>query len=90
MFRPDVFKQPYCAIRAVPYLCGDGSAQDSSGGVLGRGQTVWTKEAYESKGYPASAVAFVDGVGIVSLDTRWLVRADIISTAAKEGLCQSY
>jgi hypothetical protein len=88
MFRPDVFKQPYVAIRHIPYLCRDASGQDAPGGVLSKGQMVWTQESYESKGYPPSAIAFVDGVGIVSLDTRWLVRPDILSTTTKTGLLQ--
>ena len=65
-------------------------AKSPQEGVLSKGQTVWTKEAYEPTGYPASSVAFVDGVGFVSLDSRWLVRADILGTAPKGGLWQSY
>ena len=33
MFRPEVFKQPYVAIRHIPYLCRDASGQESLGEV---------------------------------------------------------
>ncbi len=82
MLRPDAFKQPYVAIRHIPYLSCD-SSQDSSGGVLSRGQTVWTNEAYESKRYSATATAFVDEIGFVSLDSGWLVRADVLTPSAE-------
>ena len=81
MFKPEAFQQPYVALRNIPYQCGDPSAKGAtpSGGVLGRGQTVWTKENYELKTYPRTTTAFVDDIGIISLDPRWLVRADALN-----------
>ena len=78
MFRPETFQQPYVALRNIPYVYGDSSSgqESPSGGVLGAGQTVWTKEFKLKKS--CSATAFVEGVGIVSLDPRWLVRGDAL------------
>ena len=87
MLRPEVYSQSYVAIRPTPYLCGETASPGSPGGVLRRGQTVWTRET--PKGYPGSAPVYVDGIGIVSLDTRWLVRADVLKPVAQDGVWQS-
>ena len=83
--RPELFEQPFVAIRNLPYLCEDSNgAGHSSGGVLGVGQTVWgeNQARHKSKLHPARA--YVEGVGIVSLDPRWLVRADTLNTVTHE------
>ena len=82
MLRPASFMQPYVAFSNIPYLCGEQSVREfspGSGGVLGRGQTVWTQEAYNSRTVPVVAIAFVDEIGIISLDPRGLVPADLLS-----------
>jgi hypothetical protein len=73
-----VFRNAYVTLRNISYLCEDASIEGGSlsGGVLGTGQTVWTREVYEPYNRPRSTTAFVQGIGIVSLDPRWLVRAD--------------
>jgi len=43
-----------------------------------RGQMVWTTQSYPSTERPLSVTAFVDDIGIVSLDPHWLVRADAL------------
>ncbi len=86
MLRPDVYRQPHVALQHIPYICGGGSTirDSSSGGVLGRGQTVWTSDNCQSKTYQSLTSAFVEGIGIVSLDPRWLVRADVLSERTEE------
>ena len=81
MLKPDVFQQPYVVFRNVPYQGGDGAAADdvSSGGVLASGQTVWTQEPYNMQNRPQTATAFVEEIGIISINPRWLVRADVLS-----------
>ena len=77
MLKPESFTQPYVAIRNIPYVCGD-TRSEEVGGVLSRGQLVWTEAAYEPKGYHSSTTAFVEEIGLISLYTGWLVRADIL------------
>ncbi len=80
MLKPETFQQPYVACRHLPYQCGE-AANDlspSSGGVLCKGQMVWTTQSYPSTERPLSVTAFVDDIGIVSLDPHWLVRADAL------------
>ena len=86
MLKPDSFRQPCVAMQNLPYTFAGDSAGESahSGGVLGRGQTVWTRERYELKRCPRSATAFVEGLGIVSVDPLWLVTADILTPAQEE------
>jgi len=76
--RPDTFQRSFVASRNVPYVCGDGFSGEGyhSGGVLSRGKTVWTTADDEAGKHPQRMVAFVEGLGIVSLDSHWLVRAD--------------
>ncbi len=80
MSRPEAFHQQYVALHNIPYLCGDGSGSGtpSSGGVLGRGQMVWTEEIRQPSTPAKPTAAFVEGIGIISLDPRWLARADAL------------
>ena len=75
MDKPEAFQQPYTAAQNIPYLCGDSSNHTSfsSGGVLGRGQVVWLHTPLKSKARSSEASAFVDGIGLVSLNPRWLI-----------------
>lgn len=87
MLRPAIFQRPYVAFRHIPYLRGGQSETEScpgSGGVLGRGQTVWTQKAYDPRNTPPQALAFVEEIGVVSLDPRGLVPADLLNPGAKD------
>jgi hypothetical protein len=80
MIKPETFEQPYVAFGHVPYQCGD-DVKDFSppgGGVLPRGQLVWTTQSYTPRECPRSVTAFVEDIGIVSVDPHWLVRADAL------------
>lgn len=80
MVRPDTFQQPFIAVHNVPYICGgDPSAGHAAGGVLRRGQTVWTKDYEVVKTSSKNIVGFVEGVGVISISPRALKRADILN-----------
>ncbi len=80
MLRPKTFQEAHVAFRNIPYALNNGASEGNpqSGGVLSRGQTVWTRECFALGTCPESTTAFVDGVGLVALDPRWLVRADAL------------
>ena len=78
MAKPRAFKQSYIALHSIPYTeGGDGSDHKAeiSGGVLGIGQTVWADHLHQWQ--PARVTAFLDSVGVVSLDPRWLVTPEL-------------
>jgi hypothetical protein len=84
MLRPKMFTKPYVAFRHIPYICGPDvlSQAPASGGVLAKGQTVWTKEVFVPKQCPQMATAFVEDIGIVSLNPSWLVSASILDPSS--------
>ena len=77
MVKPAIFQQPYVTARNMPYVYTDESVSNQFAleGVLCSGQIVWIGEADTSRARPRSAVGFVDGIGIVVVDPRWLTRA---------------
>lgn len=79
MLRPSAFQNPHIVLRNLPYLAADETAVEAPalGGVLGCGQTVWTAETFTSPVRPRSAVAFIEGIGKVRIDPRWIaMRSD--------------
>lgn len=85
MLKPDAFQQPFVALRNIPYLYGDPSNRDHlQGGVLRQGQTVWTKLTAVPERHVRAAAAFVEGVGVVSLDPHWLIPAAILRHRSQE------
>lgn len=74
MLKPQVFQQAHIAVHNLPYTVLEGSLRDSTdtGGVLGSGQLVWTESLFASRPRPHSAIAYVDGIGMVRVDPRWL------------------
>jgi hypothetical protein len=75
MTRPNEFQEGYIAIQNVPYL--RESPQDlGSGGVLAKGQLVWLQTMFDAEEQPISISAFVDGIGIISVDPRLLAVAN--------------
>lgn len=79
MNKPHAFQQPYVAAQNIPYLCAASFSQASScsGGVLSRGQVVWLSNSNNLSVRSHDAPAFVDGIGLVSLDPRWLVSSQM-------------
>lgn len=74
MLRPQVFQQANVAVRNLPYTVLEESLRDSidTGGVLGSGQLVWTEMSFTASPRPHSAIGFVDGIGMILVDPRWL------------------
>jgi hypothetical protein len=74
MVKPDEFREAYVAMQNIPYL--RESPQDlAGGGVLAKGQLVWIQTMFHAEERPTSIFAFVDDIGIISLDARWLAVA---------------
>ena len=71
MARPGSFKYSFIAMQNIPYTEGDGTHPASCGGVLGQGGVVWTD--HPQPRMPARITAFLEAVGVVCLDPRWLV-----------------
>lgn len=78
MNKPQQFQTACLAIRNTPYVFAVESfeATAHSGGVLGQGQLVWTARVYDSTEDLLSIAAFVDDIGVISLDPRSLMKAD--------------
>ena len=74
MHKPQVFQQANIAVRNLPYTVLEDSLRDSvdTGGVLGSGQLVWTESSLTARPHPHSAIGFVDGIGMIRVDPRWL------------------
>ena len=81
MRKPEAFQNPYVTLRPVAYVRGDGSSREDYGssGVLGGGARVWIKDYRELAARSRSTVAFVEDIGIISLDPRCLARTDILN-----------
>jgi hypothetical protein len=73
MNRPPQFQSPRLAIQDTPYML---AAVTYDGGVLEKGQLVWTCEAYGAKERPHSVIAFVDDLGLIWLDPHSLTRGE--------------
>ncbi len=71
---PQTFQQSHVALQNLPYAYAENTSTEAFpfGGVLGLGQVVWTEQAYASRIRPKSALAFVEGIGMVHVDPRWL------------------
>lgn len=81
MAKPPAYKYSYVALHSIPYLEGDGSENLACGGVIRKGEVVWTDHLHQRQ--PAQVTAFLDPVGFVSLDPRWLVPPELYRGAAR-------
>ena len=78
MLRPETFQRSYVVFRNIPYLVTDSVQKFSASvGVLSRGQVVWLPGLDDRT--PKSVTAFVEEIGLISLDPRALVPADILT-----------
>jgi hypothetical protein len=76
MNKPHQFQSPCLATQNIPYMfAAEPAPATRDGGVLGKGCLVWTCEVYETQGRPPSVTAFVDDLGLISLDPRSLMKA---------------
>ena len=79
MSKPEDYKETCVILRNIPYQCEDElfKGMPMAGGVLGKGRIVWVQSFLETKKHSASAYsvsAYAEGIGIVSVDPRYLVR----------------
>lgn len=86
MGRPESYKYSYIALHNIPYVAGTGTefadtVDGSCGGVVGAGQVVWADHLHQRQ--PARVTAFLDSVGVVSLDPRWLVPPELYQNARR-------
>lgn len=79
MLRPTSFQQAQVVFQDVPYEVCDPVRQRSLRGVLCRGDLVWTQESQSQNMDDHTTRGFVDGVGIVSLDTESLIPANVLN-----------
>jgi hypothetical protein len=77
MNKPQEFQAACLASQNMPYLFAAEypPAPVRDGGVLGKGQLVWTCKVDGAKERPREVAAFVEGVGLISLDPPSLMRA---------------
>ena len=76
MARPPSFKHSFVALHNIPYVESDTSSSGAScGGVIPQGEVVWTNHLHQQQ--PAQVTAFLDPVGVVCLDPRWLVPPEL-------------
>ncbi len=73
--RPAEYEQACVAKRNVPYQRSvvNFQGQPMTEGVLVKGRVVWVQKAKPAKGRPVPA--YVEGLGIVSVDPRYLAQA---------------
>ena len=79
MLRPQQFRHAYVTLQNAPYSCKGTSPDGHSGGVIRRGLVVWLEEAPGRSQHKRDVTAFVEHTGLVLLDGRSLVRADILT-----------
>jgi hypothetical protein len=75
MFTPESFTIRYVTSRNMPYGVEETSSPTmlSGGGVLKKGQAVWLREALKDIYKEAAVPAYVEDLGVVLLDARFLV-----------------
>jgi hypothetical protein len=74
MTKPNEFREVYLTIQNIPYLR-ESPQNLARGGVLAKGQLVWVQTMFDMEERPISISAFVDDIGIISLDPQWLAVA---------------
>jgi hypothetical protein len=79
MAKPNEFRKAYIAIQNIPYLR-ESPQGLASGGVLAKGQLVWVQTMFDAEERLNSISAFVDDIGIISLDPRLLAVAKLMDS----------
>ncbi|MDP9051148.1 MAG: hypothetical protein M3O31_10600 [Acidobacteriota bacterium] len=72
MTKPQDFKEESVIHRDTPYKADDRfpKGPQCESGVLTVGRVVWTEEAIETSESDQTIMAFAEGVGVVSVETR--------------------
>lgn len=73
MNRPHDYDEVRVTVRNLTYQCEDEhfNGMHTTGGVLSKGQVVWIRK---SRGLAHIVSAYVEGVGLVTIDPRFLVQ----------------
>lgn len=73
MNRPHEYDELRVTVRNIKYHCEDdqSNAMHTLGGVLCKGQIVWIRKRPT---FAYSVSAYVEGIGLVTIDPRFLVR----------------
>lgn len=76
MNRPHDYDELRVTVRNVNYQCEDDQfdAMHTTGGVLPRGQVLWIRKRPT---FAYSVSAYVEGIGLVTIDPRFLVRMPV-------------
>ena len=83
--RPPVFCDRYVAAQPTPYSFYSKHQPALAGGVLRGGQPVWLEPSVpQSRG--GNVQAFSDQLGLIVLDSRWLMRTDAPNDGPTERL----
>ena len=79
MSKPQNYGENCVIVRNIPYQFEDSLSEGTMpGGVLGKGREVWVRDYMTAKKRPAcvkAVSAYVEGIGLVKVDPRCLVRA---------------
>jgi hypothetical protein len=79
MSKPQNYDENCVIVRNIPYQLEDELYEGPMpGGVLGKGREVWVRDFTATKKRPVSVnsvSAYVEGIGMVTVDPRCLVRA---------------
>ena len=86
MVKPEAFQHQYTTLNTLPYSCvgNDRASASFSGGVLRRGETVWVEWDARALRRPKDTVAYVEGVGLITLNAERLIRADALKPLPEE------
>ncbi len=87
--RPADFTTPHRTSNITPYQMITNPSDlpergSSNGGVFHRGQIVWTQDSPAHTSVPSTTLGFVDGLGHVLVDPRFLKRVDPAGAALNE------
>ena len=82
MLRPADFSKPHRTTNVAPYQMITSPTDlpergSSNGGVFHRGQIVWTQEAPAPVSLANTAIGFVEGLGHVLVDRRFLKLTEV-------------
>lgn len=74
MKKPSGYEETCMTVRNIPYQLADERYKGMSmtGGVLGKGQTVWVQSLAKTRKRPILITAYVENIGIVSVDPHYL------------------
>ena len=69
MLKPETFRTAHVTLHHMPYQM---LAGHTEGGVLSRGRIIWTRDHAAASRPAHSTMAFVEEIGTVLIDSRWL------------------